>query len=81
MTINPSNDWFSGARSTSGTNGRVSDSNDDASTETGEPSQSFGAGGATVWFRYTTPASGTLTIDTAGSAFDTVLEIFEGASL
>jgi len=35
-------------------------------------------GGATVWYRFTAPSSGTLTADTFNSNYDTVLAIFTG---
>jgi len=34
----------------------------------------------TVWFRYTPAASGTYSIDTFGSDYDTVLEVFTGSA-
>jgi hypothetical protein len=37
-------------------------------------------GGADIWFSYTAPATGSLTVDTCGGAFDTVLEIFDGTA-
>lgn len=37
--------------------------------------------GATVWFRYTPATSGTFTIDTFGSSFDTVLAVYTGSVL
>ena len=35
-------------------------------------------GGATVWYRFVAPSTGTLTADTFGSNYDTVLAIFSG---
>jgi hypothetical protein len=58
-----------------------------ASTQTGEPVTLSGAActtgfiGKTVWFKYTAPSTTTITIDTAGSNFDTVLRVMQGASL
>ncbi|HHY58403.1 MAG TPA: S8 family serine peptidase [Chloroflexi bacterium] len=37
-----------------------------------------GQGGATVWYRFTAPATGVLVADTFGSNYDTVLAIFSG---
>src|SRR6185295_16942152 len=33
-------------------------------------------GGASLWYRWTAPADGTATFDTAGSGFDTLLAVF-----
>ncbi len=40
---------------------------------------SLGAGYATVWYRYTPGADGALTVDTAGSNFDTMLAVWTGS--
>ena len=34
--------------------------------------------GATVWWFFTAPGDGTVTVDTFGSDFDTILTIYEG---
>lgn len=49
-----------------------------SSTEVGEPALCGVLGGASRWFTYVAPASGTLTVSTDGSDFDTVLGIFTG---
>ena len=51
-----------------------------ATLETNEP-RPCGSIGSTVWYRYTPGASGTITIDTYGSSFDTVLAVYVGSSL
>ena len=38
-------------------------------------------GGASVWLSWTAPASGTVTIDTFGSNFDTLLGVYTGPSV
>jgi hypothetical protein len=43
----------------------------------GEPQTCAGIGG-TVWFKVQAPASGTLSVNTAGSSFDTVLAVYSG---
>jgi hypothetical protein len=35
--------------------------------------------GKDVWFQFTAPSNGTLSLDTCGSAFDTVLVVYDGA--
>lgn len=77
----PSNDDFSARTVISGdVVNRVSDSNAGASTENGEPLFATG-GGASVWYRWTASASAPTTITTAGSAFNTVLGVFQGSTL
>lgn len=46
-----------------------------ATLESGEP-QLCGSIGATVWFRFTVPSSGLVTVDTFGSNYDTVLAAY-----
>lgn len=46
--------------------------------ELGEPNHCDVLGGASQWFAYEAPASGTLTVSTDGSAFDTVLAVYTG---
>ncbi len=46
-----------------------------ATTEAGEPSM-CASWGATVWFRFTAPSSGMITVDTFGSDYDTVLAAY-----
>ena len=53
-----------------------------ATTETGETVPSCTQGIArTVWFRYVAPADATLSLDTLGSDFDTVLGVYRGTAL
>src|SRR5262249_53475587 len=47
-----------------------------SSKEIGEPDHCGIAGGASQWFAYQAPASGTLRMDTDGSSFDTVLAVY-----
>lgn len=50
----------------------------------GEPSIGGGLGnfgGASVWWRWTATASGTTTVDTEGSSFNTLLGVFTGAAV
>jgi M6 family metalloprotease-like protein len=53
-----------------------------ATFQTGEPVPDCTDGiGRTVWFRYAPAADATLSIDTAGSDFDTVLAVYRGTAL
>ena len=50
-----------------------------ATTSTDDPTLCTGSkGGATVWYRFVAPSSGTLTANTFGSNYDTVLAVFSG---
>lgn len=60
----------------------------DATMEFGEPDNPAGCitffpaiKGATVWYQYTPPVGATLTANTFGSNFDTVLAVYTGASV
>ena len=70
----PPNDLFSNAQTISGPSGRVTGSNVGATDETGEP----GSGSSSVWWQWRAPSSGTVTIDTNGSSFDTILGVYTG---
>ncbi len=51
----------------------------DATVATDDPVLCIGrTGSATVWYRLVAPSTGNLTIDTFGSAYDTVLAVFSG---
>jgi hypothetical protein len=47
-----------------------------ATSDPGEPAHCGVAGGASYWLSYQPPASGTITLDTIGSTYDTVLEAY-----
>ena len=49
-----------------------------AGKELGEPNHCGVAGGASCWFLYQAPRTGTMLIDTEGSTFDTVLAVYTG---
>ena len=60
----------------------VTGSNVGATAEAGEPFHAGRTGARTsVWWRYTPTASGSITITTAGSSFDTVLAVYTGSSV
>lgn len=77
----PANDNFAGAQVLSGAAGSASGSNVGATKETGEPNHAGNAGGASIWYRWTAPLSGTATFDTSGSSFDTLLAIYTGSAV
>ena len=75
------NDAFGSRTRLSEASGRVSGSNDGASKESGEPNHADYRGGASVWWTWTAPATGTVTFNTRGSDFDTLLAVYTGSSV
>ncbi len=75
----PDNDAFATRIALFGTNLTVTGSNVDATQEIGEPDPNF-TGGKSVWWTWTAPANGSLTLDTAGSDFDISLAVYTGDS-
>ena len=72
---------FASAQSTSGATGSVSGSNTSATKESGEPNHAGNAGGKSIWYAWTPTATGTATVDTIGSGFDTLLGVYTGTSV
>ena len=78
----PANDNFSAAQAISDCVGTTTGSNVNATRETGEPihlqSPQGSSGSRSIWYSWQAPVSGSATISTAGSAFDTVLAVYTG---
>jgi hypothetical protein len=78
----PANDAFSAAIPLIGsTASRAGDSSAEATKEPGEPNHAGNPGGASVWYRWTAPESGPVTVHTAGSDFDTLLAVYTGSAV
>ena len=77
----PVNDLFTNATLISDPVVTITASNVGATKEPGEPNHAGNIGGASVWWTWTPPTNGTVTIDTLGSAFDTLLAVYRGASI
>jgi hypothetical protein len=77
----PANDSFANAAALNGAKGQIAGSNLAATRQAGEPDHSVSAGGRSVWYRWTAPASGQATFDTFGLYFDSVLAIYAGDSI
>lgn len=77
------NDNFDGARVLVGCVGSVTGKNVNATKEAGEPNHAPDNNGGThsVWYQWQAPSSGSVTITTAGSAYDTVLAVYTGAGV
>ena len=72
---------FAAAEAITGPRGVALGDNTAATKEPGEPEHVGNPGGRSVWYRWTAPAAGTVTVDTFGSDFDTLLAVYRGSSL
>jgi hypothetical protein len=79
--IRPGNDSFASATSATGSSWTLSGSNVDGTSEVGEPSHAGSAPAKSVWWVWTAPSTGTCTLSTSGSAFDTLLAVYQGTSV
>jgi len=77
----PNNDNFASRIPLTGAATNTSASSLGASKEANEPDHAGNAGGKSVWWRWTAPSAGELTIDTLGSDFDTLLGVYRGTTL
>ncbi len=80
------NDAFAAATTITTSAGSIAGTTVGATRETGEPRHatcpSAGCGGvASIWYAWTAPANGTLTINTATSSFDTLLALYTGSAV
>lgn len=74
------NDNFSNGLTIAGATGTTTGSNVGATKEVGEPFH-YTTGGASVWWKWVAPSSGTVTFDTIGSSFDTMLAGYTGSAV
>ncbi|HEY6045085.1 MAG TPA: NF038122 family metalloprotease, partial [Pyrinomonadaceae bacterium] len=82
----PANDNFINAQLITGCSGSTTGTSFGATSEPGEPSHapndpSSLSPNHTVWYQWQPPSTGTTTITTAGSEFDTILAVYTGASV
>jgi hypothetical protein len=77
--VPPANDSFAKAAVLAGN--IWTGNNFNATREAGEPSLAGNPGGSSVWVNWTAPASGVVTLSTAGSDFDTMLGVYTGTSV
>ncbi|MBI5774374.1 MAG: PPC domain-containing protein [Verrucomicrobia bacterium] len=83
LTVAADNNSFPGRIALSGTNIQARGTSLRATKQTGEPVHSpdpGDLGGASVWWTWTAPFSGFVTINTSGSDFDTVLAVYTNSS-
>ena len=80
----PPNDNFANAQAIVNCSGSVNGSNVGATKESGEinhlssTTDPLGGGTRSIWYSWQSPSTGSVTIDTSGSSFDTVLGIYTG---
>ncbi len=72
----PFNDDFATRARVSGDNLAIRSSNAGATAEPGELTRAGSAAAVSLWWEWTAPATGTVSIDTSGSAYDTVLAVY-----
>jgi len=78
----PSNDGFASRITLSGSSGNSSSVTLFSTREAGEPNHAGNnTGSKSVWWRWTAPAAGQLTLDTHGSGFDTLLAVYTGTGV
>ncbi|HVU24983.1 MAG TPA: S8 family serine peptidase [Opitutus sp.] len=80
-TNRPFNDDFADRPRLNHSNLSIRSSNTGATAESGEPAHAGSAAHSSLWWEWTAPASGSVSIDTTGSDYDTVLSIYTGSSL
>jgi PKD repeat protein len=76
----PPNDDFANAEELSGNTGTVEGTNVGGTAEAGEPDHAGSTPTHSVWYAFT-PGAGSVTVDTLGSGFDTVLGVYTGADV
>jgi peroxiredoxin len=74
----PPNDNLINATVLVGTTNFVIASNVDATSESGEPYHAGSQGGSSVWWSWQSPFTGSVSVSTKGSDFDTLLAVYMG---
>lgn len=77
----PINDAFANRITLIGASGNTSGQSTLASKESNEPSHASNIGGSSVWWKWMATANGQLSLTTSGSAFDTLLAVYEGVAI
>lgn len=81
MPAAPVNDNFASRYPLTGPVVHASANNEGATKQTGEPAHAGVAATYSVWWEWTAPASGTVTIDTSGSTAQPRLAVYTGAAV
>lgn len=77
----PMNDDFAARAVVAGELATIRSNNAGATTEPGESAHAGAPAATTLWWEWTAPYTGPVTIDTAGSDYDTVLSVYTGTAL
>ena len=77
----PDNDMFASARIITGESGSAVGSTSEATKQSGEPAHAGNAGGRSVWYLWTAPATEQTIFETCGTGLDTLLAVYEGGSV
>jgi peroxiredoxin len=77
----PINDLFADRITVNGASNIVSGSNVGATLEPREALHGYDLGGRSVWWSWTAPVTGSVTVSTVGSSFDTLLGIHLGSTV
>lgn len=81
VSTRPANDNFANRITLTGRSLTTTGTNTGATKETNEPKHAGNVGGKSVWWSWTAPASGYVTLDTAGSNFRTLIGVYTGTGL
>lgn len=76
--FDPFNDVLANALELTGTSGGTTTNNANATLEPGEPLHAGKQGGKSVWYFFTAPTDGLLSLTTSNSTFDTLLAVYTG---
>jgi hypothetical protein len=74
-------DDFATALPLSGAYALVQATNVGMTKEVGEPFHAGNPGGKSIWWQWTAPSSGQVTLSSAGSAFNTLLAVYTGSAV
>jgi uncharacterized repeat protein (TIGR01451 family) len=77
----PANDAFASRVTVAGSGGSATGTSLLATEEAGEPVHGGSGGAHSVWWKWTAPAAGQVTLATAGSGFDTLLAVYTGSAV
>ncbi len=80
-TNRPFNDDFAGRPSFTSANLRLRASNAGGTAEPGEPGHAGAPAANSIWWEWTAPTSGAVTLSTSGSNYDTLLAVYTGTTL
>jgi hypothetical protein len=80
-TAPPLNDNFASPQTLLGSFTSVLGNSTNATKQSGEPNHAGSAGGHSVWYQWTGLSTKSVTLDTIGSSFNTLLAVYTGSSV